>query len=410
MTVPFFMTTVILTLTVLLGKVLKLVELFLTHDVSFVFIFGFVLSIIPSFMIYIIPSSFLVAVLIALTRLSSDNEIIAMKASGLSLYSVIRPVFFLAALATTLTLALTLYLYPYGNQNLKELLFEMARTKTTSGIEEKTFYSEFPGVVIYIDHIPVIKDKSVDKDPASKMSGIFISKENTAGETQLIFAKNGSFLPSSEELMILLKLEDGTIHRKNQNDATYHIVEFSSYTMELDMGGAGIKSKDTGSTPKRRRVKSSRELYTWELIERIKEYEGQKNRVARLTTDLHKRFALPASTILFALIGIPLGIQRVRSPKFTGFVLALGVILGYYVISKSFEALGENSSINPILAAWGSNIVFAVIGVVMITRAARDRDNFSVMWLMEKLRQIASFLKKKAQNLKKDNKDKNNQG
>ena len=172
--VPFILSTVILTVTVLLGKVLKLVELIVTHGIGPATIVSFIISIVPTFLIYILPISFLVAVLIACTRLSSDNEIIAMKSSGISLYALLKPVLLFAFGVYLLTLFVSLYAYPWGNFNVKKTLFEVARTNTVSAIEEKTFYSRFEGVVLYVDNIPT---------GGGLMQGIFISQTDDKGKT-----------------------------------------------------------------------------------------------------------------------------------------------------------------------------------------------------------------------------------
>ncbi len=357
MTGPFLLTAVVLSVTILLGKVLKLVELFLTQGVGIKYIFLFVASMLPSFLIYTLPASFLVAVLIACTRLSSDNEVIALKSSGISLAAVIKPVFLLATIVYVVTLLTNLYLYPWGNQNFKRLLFEVATTRATAGIDEKTFYDQFQDVIVYVDHIPPQR---------GELEGVFISKQTEDGQSEIVVAKRGVFVSSPEDLSVVLKLEDGTIHRKSPSEETYHMVNFSGYNLELGLrkGFAGKKSRSKGQ----------RELYVRELIERVKEFERTGGPADSLRIDLHKRFALPAVVFVFALIGVPLGMQKVRAARSTGFGLATGVLLIYYILSKSIETMGDNGVLNPVVAAWGSDIILAALGLYILSRAAREKD------------------------------------
>jgi lipopolysaccharide export system permease protein len=341
MAVPFFLSVGILTATVLLSKILKLIELSMNHDIGLVFIFWFVVSLTPPFLIYTIPGSFLVAVLIACTRLSSDNEIVAMKGSGLSLFNLMKPVLVWAFIAYALTLLLTIYLFPWGNHNQKELLFEAARTKTTSGLEEKVFYDQFKNIVLYVDKIPSGRN--------GELRGIFIS-QSEGKDSNIIVAKRGVFSPSREKLSVVLEVFDGEIHRQTEKTGAYNIVKFSTYSLELDL---------KGGAPGVRRKGSARELYVGELVERIKEAESMGRPTASLIIDLHKRFALPASVFVFSLLGVPLGIQKVRSARLTGFSVAVGVFLVYYSMTKAFEALGDNGFINPVIAAWGTDIILA---------------------------------------------------
>ncbi|MBI5903929.1 MAG: LPS export ABC transporter permease LptF [Deltaproteobacteria bacterium] len=366
--VPFLLSLAILTLTALLSKVVKLIELVLTHGAGARFVFWFILSALPSFLIYTIPVSFLIGVLIAFTRLSSDSEITAMKASGISLFKILRPVLALAVIASVSTLAFTLYLFPWGSLNLKRLMYEAAKSRLVSGIEEKTFYDRFKGITLYVDHI---------SPRTGEMEGVFISQtgggeEAVSGASSVFFANRGEFYPSTEDFSVYLKLHDGNIHRRA--DDAYHIVDFSSYTLELDFAGAA---------PPNEADKSNRELYTGEMIKRIKEVKARGENPAPQIVDLHKRFALPASVFVFAFLGVPLGVQKVRSARFTGFSIALGVVLAYYAASTALEGLGNNGALNPVLSVWGSDIIFGLAGLYIFRMAAKDDPTGLLKGLME---------------------------
>jgi lipopolysaccharide export system permease protein len=363
--VPFFLSLVILTVTALLSKVIKIIELMVTHGIGFSFIFWFVVSVIPTFLIYTIPISFLIGVLIAFTRLSSDSEITAMKAGGISLYNMMRPVAAISVLAYIVTLAFTLYIFPWGNMSIKQLLFEAARTRLVSGIEEKTFYDRFKGVVLYVDRL---------NTQTGEMEGIFISEndEATGAESNVFFAQKGIFSPSTDESAVYLKLMDGTMHRKSSNgNESYHIADFSTYVLELSLTGGPATMIES---------KTNREMYPAELRERIAKVKARGGNTAPYLIDLHKRFALPASIFVFAILGVPLGIQKIRAARFTGFSVAMAVVLIYYVLSTALEALGENGVLHPVLAVWGSDIVFGSAGLYVFYKAAKDTPVGIASW------------------------------
>lgn len=352
--VPFALSLAILTATALLSKAIRIIELMVTQGVGASFIMWFVASVVPSFLIYTLPISFLIGVLMAFTRLSSDSEITAMKASGLGLFTMIRPVLVLSLLVYAVTLLVTMYLFPWGNLKIKTLIFDAAKESFISGLEEKTFYDRFKGMVLYVDKID---------STTGEMEGIFISETSEKDESNVFFASSGVFSPATERHTVYLKLQDGTIHRKTSGDGTYHIADFATYTLELGLSGQpGLQGN-----------KHNRELYTGELSERIEKVKGEGGNTAPYVIDLHKRFALPASVFVFALMGVPLGIQRARAPKFTGFSIALGIVLAYYVVSTAFEAMGENGTLNPIAAAWASDAIFTAAGAFVFVRSAKDR-------------------------------------
>jgi lipopolysaccharide export system permease protein len=276
-----------------------------TQGVGGSFIFWFVASISPSFLIYTLPISFLIGVLVAFTRLSSDSEVTAMKASGLGLSAMLRPVMLCAFFVYLITLAVTLYMFPWGNLNLKALFFDASRDKFISGLEEKTFYDRFKGIVLYVDKINA---------RTGEMEGLFISERSGEKESNVFFASKGVFSPATSHQTVYLKLDDGSIHSRPA--AASITWGFSSCARAWPAGQAASPAQ-----------KHNRELYTGELMDRADSARARGANPAPYLIDLHKRFALPASVFVFALLGLPLGIQKIRAAKFTGFSTALGVVL-----------------------------------------------------------------------------------
>jgi len=363
--VPFLLSLVVLTVTALLSKVIKIVELMVTHGISASFVFWFIISIVPSFLIFTIPISFLTGVLVAFTRLSSDSEITAMKAGGISLFAMLRPVLALGIIAYAVTLSFTLYIYPWGNMTMKQLLFEAARTRLVSGLDEKTFYDRFKGVVLYVDHL---------NPGTGEMEGIFISESASGAnaEPNVFFASRGAFSPSSEESSVYLKLFDGTIHKESSAaKESYHTAEFSTYVLELNLAGGPAAATDS---------RANRELYPGELLERIRGVRAEGLDAGEHMADLHKRFAVPAAIFVFALLGVPLGIQKVRSSRLSGFSAALAVVLAYYVLSMVLEALAEHGTIDPVLAVWSTDMILLTAGSYVFYKATKDSPVSPAGW------------------------------
>jgi len=371
--VPFLLSISILTVTALLTRIIKLIELLVTQGAGITFAAWFVLSVIASFFVYILPVSFLIGVLVAFTRLSSDSEITAMKASGLSLYGIARPVLFFAAAAYVLNLAFTMYVFPWGNLKTKTLLLDTAKTRLISGIEEKVFYDRFKGAVLYIDHIT----------EDGGMEGMYISEEAESGKQgggpMLFFAQKGEFMPSNDESTLFLKLSNGTIHSRPSGAAPngeYHIARFSTYVVELQLPGI---------EPVSRLDKGDKELYINELFDKIKAVGAKGGDTSRLVLELHRRFALPASVFVFALLGIPLGIQKVRVQKFTGFNIAIIIVLIYYILTTALETLGKNGMLPLWLSVWGANMIMLLAAIYFFHRGASDAPMNPVRSIMARL-------------------------
>ena len=353
---PFLLCLVVLTGTALLSKSTKLIEMGITYRVGLWSLILFIASLIPNFLIYIIPISFLVAVLFAFNRLSSESELTAMRASGLSLYRLSLPVLILAVIVYVFSLAVTVYLLPLGNNQLKRIISTVARTKSVAGIQENTFNSAFDGVTLYTGSIPKGGDTIAD---------IFISDSREEGEPTIIFAKRGTFVSDPDGQTLTLNLGSGTIHNSDDSSGEYRLISFNTYDYKIPI--------TKGFAPQSVASKSNRELYLGELRSRIREKGERGVSQVPYIIDLHKRFALPASVFVFALLGVPLGIQKVRTARYTSFSIALGVVLTYYVLSTAMESLGESGKVGPILSVWISDIVMGAVGCYVFFRASRDR-------------------------------------
>ncbi len=350
--VSFTLAILVLTLTFLLGRAMTITRLVLEYGFGMGFALSFVGYILPSFLIYTMPASLLVAVLTTFTRMSFDNEIVAMKSSGISLLRIARAVFLFAFVIYVVTLVVHLYLYPWGNSNLKRLAYELTTRKTTQALKEKKFYNHFQNMVLYVDHIPAGR---------SKLVGIFLMERGGGGSHMVVVAREGRFLHLEEEMKLLFELKGGSIHRV-QAEGGYNMANFSTYTIELELKEEILKKARRG-----------KELFPGELLKTIRDKKLRGESTVKFEIELHRMFSLPASVFVFAIIGLPLGIQRVRSARFTGFGISIGVLMVYYLLVKVFEAGALTGAIPAFVALWGTNTVLGGLGVWIFLRAVKER-------------------------------------
>jgi lipopolysaccharide export system permease protein len=364
MAVPFVIVITVLTITSLLSKVIIAVNLLVNYGVGFFILLKFFLFSMPWFLIYIIPMSFLIAVLITYNRLSSDNEITAMKASGLDLLRISMPVAVMALIAYFIATFFTVYAFAWGNVSSKRLIYEVARSKATIGLKERVFNDAFDGLILYANNI--IAENG-------EMEGIFISDQRDEQDKFIVVAKSGIISSDQQAEKITLRLLNGTIH-KSEESGLYKVITFNTYNLNLRMKQGEVKNPDTSKT--------NSDLTVGQLKEKIADMKRQGSAIPpSYIIDLHQRFALPASIFVFSFLGVPLGIQRVRTTRFTSFSVGLGVVLFYYVLSTALESFGKKGLINPIAAAWGANIFMAIAGVTIFYKAAKDSPIKSLAWL-----------------------------
>ena len=355
--VPLFMILCVLTFVLLMGRILQLMDLMINKGVAVADIGKLILYLMPSFLTITIPVSLLISILIALGRLSRDNEIIVLKSSGLSLYQLLPPIVFVSLCAFIITAVTGFFLVPYGNFATKNLLFGMARQKASIGVKERVFNGDFAGLVLYAEELPSQGDF---------MRGVFISDNRTLKEPATIIARRGYFVSDPDSMVVTLRLQDGSMHTVDGDAGTYKKVDFTSYDINLDLsesigGGSGEITKD------------SKEMSLTELISESRTPGLKDTTLKEIIIELHKKFTLPFACIVFGIIGVPLGISKHRSGKSRGFVIGLMVIMIYYVLQIGGEALGETGMLPPAAGAWISNILVGAVGVYLLITAAKEK-------------------------------------
>ncbi len=356
---PMLLGLVVFTFVLLLGRLLKLVELVINKGIPLLDIVQLFLSILPTFLVLTIPLAFLLGVMLGFGRLSADREILALKSSGVSLYQMARPILLLSLPACLLTAAMTLYLRPASETFFRQQLFDIAASRASIGLQAQVFNDDFDDLVLYANRID---------DRTGVMQQVFISDERNSSAPAIIMAEKGLLVSDSRNQKLLLRLEHGTMHRQPQDNGnstdkdTYQILRFASYDVNLDL--------EQQTTANKQRRRKNKELDLAELQNAINTASAEKRQ--DLLAELHTRLVLPAAPLLFALLGVPLGIQPHRSGRGGNFALALGIFLCYYLLLSFADTLVAEAGW-PAAALWLPNLCFLLTGLYLLHRAAIER-------------------------------------
>lgn len=394
---PFFLGILIFTFVLLMDRILGLIELVINKGVELHVVLQMVLYIIPSFLVLTIPMAVLVATLTAFGRLSTDSEITAMKASGISLYMLYRPVLLFSLAATMITFVVYTKALPWGNYQFRVLLYELARTKATIGLKQQVFDTTFPGLTIYIDEI--------DESDQS-FQGVMVSDTRDPKNALIIFARRGRLISDEKALRVILRLENGVTHPKDvrPNPLKYQMVAFPTldYTLRLQ-----DENKEKINIPLTDREMSVSQLWEQYVTVRQREKFAPKPGTSNVQppaepqtpqpvtllgivqgflweslrplgpisspylVELHKRFAFPVACLVFGLIAAPLGIQSRRAGKSGGYGISVALILVYYIFITAGESLGDDGKLPVLLAVWTPNLLLSAAGIVLLIRVAR---------------------------------------
>lgn len=352
---PFAAGLALFTFILLIARIMKLVEMVVNRGVPALEILRVFAYILPAFLEVTVPMALLLAVLLACGRLSADSEITAMKAAGLSLYQIAAPIAAFAGVVFVLSLFLSLYARPWGNSALKTAIFDLARTRATVGLKEHVFNDEFKGLVIYVEKI---------EPPGSNLRRILISDRRQPGEENTVVAKRGMLVAHEDTRSVNLRLFDGTIFTSRASEQGYHKTDFNTYDVNLNL------SEALGQMETREREPSEmplRELRASVTAERAKGEHARPERV-----ELARRFSIPFAALVFAVIGVPLGLQPVRAVRSRGLAVSLVIILSYYLMLSAAETLATQGKVPIIFAMWTPNLVLSSIGIVLFFRQARE--------------------------------------
>ena len=339
---------------------MRLVELIVNRGVPFEQILLLFSYILPAFLEVTVPMAMLLGVILAIGRLSSDSEIIAMRASGVSLYQIAQPIVAFALVVWIGSFMLSLHARPWGNAALKAGIFELARTRATAGLKEQVFNDEFAGLVIYSEKI---------EPPGTQLKRILISDYRTGGAGNTVIANRGEIIADQAAQTLNLRLFDGTIFTNAPQRQTYERTDFKIYDVLLDLG------ESLGNLPSRRI--DANELPLAELRARITSQQAAGLPALSERVEMQRRLAVPFAALIFALLGIPLGLQPVRAVRSRGLAVSLGVILVYYLMLGSGEALARNGQVPVVPALWMPNLLMGITGLLLLHRAARENVNNS---------------------------------
>jgi lipopolysaccharide export system permease protein len=363
----FFIGLMTFTIILLMDKILKLIELVVNRGGSLSDVLMLFLFISPSFLIITIPVAVLLGTLLTFGRLSSDSEITAFKASGMSLYQLFFPIFVFALATFLLTSFLVFYGLPWGNRGFKATLYRLVQSKADIEIKERVFNDAFSGLVVYVDRVPL---------QGSHMEGILIYDQREKGKSNTILAKEGFIVNNPESQEIILRLRNGDIHRFEPEAHTFQKITFGTYDLKLELAKtfAAIEKK----------------LKDWEMsIDDIRKKIEEIKRTGGNTTpyeiELHKRYAIPFTCFVFALIGVPLGIQPHRSGRSYGFILSILILIAYYVSLTASEILAARKIIPAFAAGWIPNLLFSGLGTYLLVKTASESPFKPIVWLTEAL-------------------------
>jgi lipopolysaccharide export system permease protein len=354
---PFLLGLLAFTSVLLIGRMLRLIELVVTRGVPFLQIGKLFLLILPTFLEMTVPMAFLLAILLGLGRMSNDQELLAMKASGVSPTQILWPIASLASLIAVATLFLTMLARPAANFALKKELYNIAKNRIGTALKEKVFNDDFPKILIYVEEIV---------PPGNTAQGVLIVDRRDKEREDIILGKVARISTDEQANSLGLRLFDGSIYEREKNRTGFSQTRFNIYDFKLDLDDliGPVQQKESG--PK--------EMSLSELLSTMesKQSRGIKNIAERM--ELQQRISFSFVPLLFCLLGVSLTLvpRSSRANRSWGFTLCLFWLMVYYSLLSLGKALGDKSMLHPVAALWLPNIVIGGIATHFFQRALKE--------------------------------------
>jgi LPS export ABC transporter permease LptF/LPS export ABC transporter permease LptG len=364
---PFLLGVFVFTFVMLANVIIQLTDMFISRGVALRTVLMLLLLSSVYILVMTIPMSVLLAVLVAFNRLSSDSEITAMRASGVSIHRMMPPVLVFATLTYILTSFVYIQLLPVTNQRLREIKFEIFRRQASIGITPHVFNTDFNDVVMYVNDVD---------HKTGLMQGVFIADNRNVKQPLVIVAEHAQEYKIEQSNMLNLRLKNGCTHELYADDhRRYSMTPFS--TMDLGLSEFRFDAATI--------IKSEREMTIRELLDKAEERDSAGRSNARQWVEIWKKTALPFACFVFAFIAVPLGMTSRRGGKSAAFATSIGLILIYYIFLTAGTGLAEDGKIHPFPATWFANFFLVGLGVFFYLKVSLGFEIYIWNSIKEKL-------------------------
>ncbi len=392
---PFVFSLFALTFILLMNELFRLIDLFVRKGLPIYIVGQILIYSLPLVVSYTAPMAILVAVVMSMGRFSQENEILALKTSGFSFFSMVKVPLLLTSLFMVFLMLFNGFILPESNHRVRNLMLDVSRKRPAVRLPEGIFSNDFPGYTIYIGK----KDE--------KHSRIYDVTIYNFSKRLLITAPRGELKNFEDEEILQFILYDGELHQLVDNER-YQKTNFKKQLINMPL--------KTELERKTRKYRNEDELTLFNLLQRIERFKndikkteakidslgkaglngylngdvhtldriafqikrnltilkGQRRKTSRYLVSLNKKFSLAFACIVFILIGAPAG-YIFRRGGIGGILIGVMLFSLYYIMVIGGEEFADRKGFSPFWATWLPNIILLIIGVYLYWTAEYDR-------------------------------------
>ena len=371
---PFAISLFFLTFVFLMTRIPEITNMVVNYNADISSIALMVVYTLPRFLEFTIPMSVMISILLTFTRMSQENEIIALKGAGVSLYKLLPPVLIFCFSGIFLTMSITVFGVSWGKLSIKKKTIELARTSIDAALQARQFNSELEDVMIYVSHVDM-KTKAL-KD-------VFIEDRRTKGVISISMAPLGKLIRLEDEQVYTIRLYNGVINQVDVDKGSVNNIQFENYDINIDLNSMNKGSK-----------KISKELDERSLVDLVRFIRAGIKYKAHLNAalmELHEKFSIPFACLALGILAFPLGIQSNSLPRSSGFGFGIFFFLLYYFLLAAGWSVGETGDFPPVLGMWLPNVIMGGAGIFFLIRNAKENP----VQIPEFVEKVVSAVKKR---------------
>jgi LPS export ABC transporter permease LptG/LPS export ABC transporter permease LptF len=328
----------------------QILEMVVRNSSTLTTVVEVILFTLPNFFIVTIPMAVLVGVLLGLSRLAADSEVIAMRASGMGIGYFLRVASIVAAGGMLIGLGNTLYLAPRANQAIMTMDKAIA-AEASFAIQPRVFDEDFRNSVLYVQNVR-------SGTGAARWDQVFMA-DTTDPTTPMVTTAAAATVANDPTQEPMMRLLNGSRHETvTGKPDQYNITSFTTADLPLEPGQQSeghLGRMDTALYA----------LPMHDLLLATHRPDGKRFKI-----ELQKRFSYPAACLVLMLVGVPLGVTSRRGGKSSAWVFTILLVVAYYLLSMIGIALGKQNWLSAFFAVWSANIIFTLFGAVLLWQMA----------------------------------------
>lgn len=375
---PFLVSLFFLTFVFLMTRIPEITNIVVNYNADISVVLKMVLFTLPRFLEFTIPMSVMISVLLTFMRMSGENELVALKGAGVSLYRLLPPVLSFCILGLILCMWITVFGVSWGKLAIKKTSLELARSSIDMALQERQFNSALENIMIYVSHVDM---------KSRALKDVFIEDRRTKGVVSISIAPSGRLIQLENEQFYTIRLYQGMINQVDTDENSVSTIRFGEYDINIDLAVMGQGNQTLSKELDERNIV--------DLIRFIRTNKLDKTHLSEALMELHEKFSIPFACLCLGVLALPLGVQSASLRRSSGFGMGIFFFLVYYALLTAGWSAGETGHFPPVLGMWLPNFVMGGAAIFFLIRNAKENPVPMPGFILQSIEVVKKWFQRK---------------